>query len=131
VAQLCRAKSRFDNIGAQVILVGMSTPAESTSFKEKLDVPFPIISDPGQQVYRAFNLKRISPLGFFSPTVALKGISAMAQGHTMGLPQGDVRQLPGVFVIRADGQIIYRHYASDPSDHPDPDTILEAVETSA
>lgn len=128
---MCRAKSRFDNIGAQVILVGMGTPEESTSFKEKFDVPFPIISDPGQQVYRAFDLKRMSPLGFFSPAVTLKGISAMAQGHTMGLPQGDVRQLPGVFVINADGQTIYRHYAKDPSDHPDPETILEAVESSA
>ena len=125
-----RAKSRFDNIGAQVILVGMGTPEESTSFKEKFDVPFPIISDPEKQVYRAFDLKRLSPLGFFSPTVALKGISAMAQGHTMGLPQGDVRQLPGVFVINTDGQIVYRHYASDPADHPDPETILAAVESS-
>jgi len=131
VAQLCRAISRFDSIGAQVILVGMGTPEESTSFKEKFDVPFQIISDPGQQVYRAFDLKRISPLGIFSPIVALKGISAMAQGHTMGLPQGDVRQLSGVFVINTDGQFVYRHYASDPSDHPDPDTILEAVESSA
>lgn len=128
---MCHAKSRFDDFGAQVILVGMGTPEESTSFKEKFDVPFPIISDPGQQVYRAFDLKRISPLGFFSPTVALKGISAMAQGHTMGLPQGDVRQLPGVFVINTEGQIIYRHHAKDPSDHPDPETILEAIETSA
>ncbi len=111
--------------------MGMGTPEESTSFKEKFDVPFPIISDPGQQVCRAFDLKRMSPLGFFSPAVALKGISAMAQGHTMGLPQGDVRQLPGVFVINADGQSIYRYYAKDPSDHPDPETILEAVETNA
>jgi peroxiredoxin len=130
VAQLRRAKSRFDDIGAQVVLVGMGTPEESTSFKEKFGVPFPIISDPEKQVYRAFDLKRLSPLGFFSPAVALKGISAMAQGHTMGLPQGDVRQLPGVFIINTDGQIVYRHYASDPSDHPDPDTILEAVEAS-
>ena len=128
---MCRAKSRFDSIDAQVVLVGMGTPEESTSFKEKFDVPFPIISDPAQQVYRAFDLKRISPFRFFSPTVALKGISAMAQGHTMGLPQGDVHQLPGVFVINTDGQFVYRHYASDPSDHPDPDTIIQTVGSSA
>lgn len=57
----------------------------------------------------------------------IKGFSAMAKGHVMGVPEGDVRQLPGVFVINTDGQVEFSHYAENPSDHPDPDGILEIL----
>ena len=126
-----RNKQRFDQVGAQLLLVGMGTPQETAAFAEKFDVPFPMAADPKRTLYRAFDLERMNPLGFFSPTVALKGVSAMAQGHLLGLPQGDVRQLPGVFVIDTGGTIAYRHYSQDPSDHPSPDTILDALQSLA
>jgi hypothetical protein len=39
----------------------------------------------------------------------------------MGVPEGDVRQLPGVFVINTDGQVEFSHYAENPAEYPDPD----------
>lgn len=122
-------KQDFDQTGAQVMLVGMGTPEESSAFEMKFDIPFPLISDPKRQLYRAFGLKKISTLELLSPTVAFKGILAMTKGHTIGIPIGDVRQLPGVFIINTDGRVVYSYFARDPSDHPDPDTILEALKT--
>ena len=122
-----RAKKRFDEAGAQVLLVGMGTLAETVAFAEKFDVPFPMVADEKRRLYRAYELSRMKPWEFFSPLVALKGVSAMAQGHLLGLPQGDVRQLPGVFVIDSSGTIVFRHYSSDPSDHPSTETILDAL----
>lgn len=107
----------------------MGTPEESAAFEMKFDVPFPLISDPKRQLYQAFGLKRVTALGLFSPSAAVKGILAMSKGHTVGIPIGDVRQLPGVFIINTDGRIVYSYFASDPSDHPDPDTILRALKT--
>jgi peroxiredoxin len=130
VAQLRRQKERFEDAGAQVLLVGMGTPPETAAFASQFDVPFPIVADSKRRLYRTFELGRMQPWGFFSPIVALKGVAAMAQGHLFGLPQGDPRQLPGVFVIDTDGTIIFAHYSSDPSDHPTPDTILNALHTS-
>jgi peroxiredoxin len=127
VAQLRRERRRFAEAGAQVVLVGMGTPAESNAFAAKYDVPYPIVCDPGKIVYRTFDLKRMAPWGFLAPDVVLKGVSAMARGHHMGLPQGDVRQLPGVFVISTAGKIVFSHYAADPADHPAVAVILEAV----
>ena len=126
-----RQKQRFEAMGAQLLLVGMSAPQETAAFAENFDVPFPMAADPKRTLYRAFDIGRMNPLGFFSPTVALKGVSAMARGHLAGLPQGDVRQLPGVFVIDTDGTIVFRHYSRDPSDHPSPDTILDALQSLA
>jgi peroxiredoxin len=130
VAQLRREKHRFAEAGVQVVLVGMGTPAESSAFAAKYDVPFPIVSDPGKMMYRTFDLKRMAPWGFLAPEVVLKGVSAMARGHHMGLPQGDVRQLPGVFVINTAGEIVFSHYAVDPADHPSVTVILEAVKAA-
>lgn len=122
-----RAKQRFDQAGARVVLVAMGTPAESTAFAREFSVPFEMVCDPGRRLYQAFDLEQMAPVGFFSPSVVLKGVMAMAKGHGMGLPTGDVRQLPGVFIIDPKGTIVYSHYAADPADHPAPDVILAAL----
>ena len=125
-----RERHRFTEAGAQVVLVGMGTPAESNAFAAKYDVPYPIVSDPGKLMYRTFDLKRMAPWGFLAPEVILKGVSAMARGHHMGLPQGDVRQLPGVFVINTAGEIVFSHYAADAADHPAVAVILDVVKAT-
>ena len=125
-----REKDRFEAAGSQVLLIGMGTVQEAANFADKFDVPFPIAADTDRRLYRAFDLGRMQPWQFFSPLVALKGVSAMAQGHLMGLPQGDVHQLPGVFIIDTAGSILYHHYSRDPSDHPAVDTLLSFLQTS-
>jgi len=127
VAQLRRAKTRFDQAGARVVLVAMGTPAESTAFARGFSVPFEMVCDPERKVYQAFDLEQMAPLGFLSPSVALKGVMAMAKGHGIGVPVGDVRQLPGVFIIDSKGTIVFSHFAADPADNPAPDEILAAL----
>jgi peroxiredoxin len=100
---------------------------DKQQYRKRFQVPYTIISDPEKNLYRAFGLKQMSPLGFFSPSLAVRSISTMAKGHFMGVPEGDVRQLPGVFVINTDGQIEFSHYAENPADHPDPDTIIRIL----
>jgi peroxiredoxin len=124
VAQLRRAKERFDKAGVNVVIVGLGTPEQSEEFRKKFQVPFTIISDHEKSLYRTFGLKQISQQGLLSPSMIIKGLSAMAKGHVMGVPEGDVRQLPGVFIINTDGRIEFSHYAENPADHPDPDTII-------
>jgi alkyl hydroperoxide reductase subunit AhpC len=126
VAQLRRNKKNIEKAGAQVVLVGMGTPSESAEFAAKFNVPFPIVADPGKKLYRKFELKQMSTLGFFSPSVALKGVAAIVGGNGIGRPQGDVRQLPGVFIINTAGQIVFSHFSGNPADHPDLKTILAA-----
>ncbi len=122
------AEQDIRQAGGTVVLVGMGTEPQTREFTERFGVPFPMICDPDQHLYRDFSVERMSPLGFLSPTMALKGIGAMAQGHTMGLPEGDVSQLPGVVIIASDGRIIYRYDGRDPSDHPSPAAIVEALQ---
>jgi peroxiredoxin len=124
---LRRNQKNFEKAKARVVLVGLSTPAEAAEFAAKFKIPFPVVADPEKNLYRKFGLKQMSNLGFFSPSLALKGAAAILGGHGIGIPRGNIRQLPGVFIINTAGQIIFSHIAENPADHPDAATILAAL----
>ena len=109
------------------MLVAMASPVQVQAFRQRFEVTFQMICDPDQHLYREFAIERMSPLGFFSPSMVLRGIGAMAQGHTMGLPEGDVRQLPGVIIIDCGGTIQYRYTSSGPADHPSTQELVAAL----
>ena len=121
------AKDDIAAAGGHVLLVGMGSEAVTREFIARFDVPFPMVCDPDQHLYRDYTVERMSPLGFLSPTMALRGIAAMAQGHTAGLPEGDVRQLPGVVIVDSTGIIRYRHHSGNPADHPAPEALISAL----
>ena len=121
----------FHAAGTGVLLVGMGTVAQTKAFIRQLAVPFPMVCDPEREIYKTFALKRISPLGFLSPALAVKGLAAMGRGHAPGVPQGDVRQLAGVFIIDTHGVVIFRHEARDPSDHPTPEELIDFLKNRA
>ncbi len=121
-------EDRMRDAGATLVLVGMGSVRESAAFKERFEIPFPLVADPEGELYRAYDLSRLGPVGLFSVSMLVKGVSAMAGGHRIGRPVGDVRQLPGVFVIDRGGAIRFSHHSAGPEDHPPPEAILAALE---
>jgi len=124
---LRRHKDAFERLGGRVVLVGLGGVQETAAFKKQFEVPFDMIADPDKRLFKAFRLKRASTGSFLSAKMAAKGLMAMAKGHRLGMPQGDVRQLPGVFIIDIDGHILFSHHAVNPADHPQPETLLAAL----
>jgi peroxiredoxin len=129
VAQLRRQADAFKEAGARVVLVGLGTLEETTAFQSRFDVPFTMIADPQKQLFNVFQLKQAGTRELLSLGMAVKGLSAMFRGHHVGLPKGDVRQLPGVFIIDTGGRICFSHYARDPADHPPAEDLLARVRT--
>lgn len=128
MAQLRRHHARFEELGANVLLVGMGTPAECAEFKRRFAVPFPMAADPERRLYADFALRSMPPWKMLSPALALKGVAAIARGHGAGMPVGDVRQLPGVFIIDRRGVIVFSRPADDPSGHPAPEELFAVLE---
>lgn len=124
-------KAEFEKARARVVLVGMGSPPECAAFLKRFAVPFQMIADPQQALYRRFHLGRVSTLGIFSPTTAIKGLAALARGSGIGKPIGDVLQLPGVFIIDSDGRIVFTHKPAGPADYADLDTVLTTLARSA
>ena len=111
------------------MLVGMGPPMESREFLKRFALPFPLVCDPDQKLYKAYGLKKMGTLGFLSPSLALKGLSAAAGGNLVGMPVGDVKQLAGVFVVDTSGQVRFRHLSTDPADFASADDILAALKS--
>lgn len=126
-----REKDAFARLGAAVVLVGLGSVEQTAAFKERFDVPFPMIADPGKQLFEAFRLKQASAGSLLSAKLVFRGVTAMAKGHGIGVPKGDVLQLPGVFIIDTDGRILFSHHASGPADHPRPEKLLAALRADA
>jgi len=110
-----------------VVLVGLGSLEQAEAFRRELDLSFPIVCDPDRHLYAAYGLKKMGLLGFASPLMLVKGVKALGQGHSMGMPTGDIYQLPGVFIIDTTGRIRFSHYSRDPADYPSADTILSAL----
>ena len=127
MAQLRQKESQFEAKKVTVILVGLGPPEEAEAFRKEFDLSFPMVCDPDRRLYTAYELKRIGLLRFASPSLLFKGVKALSQGHAMGIPRGDIFQLPGVFIIDQTGRIRFSYYGSDPADHPSPEKILIAV----
>ena len=123
-----RREAEFRQRGAQVVLVGLGTTEETAAFKERYNIPFPMIADPEKALFKAFHLKQASATALLSPGMAVKGVAAMLKGYGIGIPKHDVRQLPGVFIVDTAGAIIYSYYAKGPADHPEPDALLKAIQ---
>ena len=124
-----RQEEQFQQLGARIVLVGLGTAAETAAFKAQFNVPFPMIADPEKRLFKAFQLKQATPKALLSVGMAMKGLAALAKGHGIGIPKGDVRQLPGVFIIDKDGRIRFSHFAKDPADHPAADELLRLLES--
>lgn len=123
-------KDQFQRLGAQIVLVGLGTPEQTSAFKARFDVPFPMIADPQKRLFKAFELKQAGPKTLLSGGMIMKGVSAMFRGHRMGIPKGDVRQLPGVFIIDTDGRVQFSHFAKGPADHPSADDLLKILHSA-
>ena len=125
------SKEAFDRLNAQVVLVGMGSAADTAAFRKRFEVPFAMIADPEKKLFEAVHLKRASAGSLLSAGMVIKGLKAMADGHGIGVPRGDVRQLPGVFIIDANGRILFSHHADGPADHPHPQILLDVLRSVA
>ena len=120
VADLARIKPRLDASGIGVVLIHMSDPELASSFFASAGLPEILhISDPGRDLYRAFELRRGRLSQLFGLRVWIRGLRAgLLDRHGVGRLEGDGFQLPGAFLIHQ-GRIIraFRHHAA--SDRPD------------
>jgi len=122
--QLHRSKAKFEGNGFQIILVGLGTFDQAEAFKKRFSISLPIICDPEKKLYRTYGLGRGSVASIISPAFLFKGLKTLSRGHSLGSPQGDIMQMPGVFLIGTSGNIRYAHYSKDPSDNPSIDDLL-------
>ncbi|MHC4875442.1 MAG: SelL-related redox protein [Planctomycetota bacterium] len=112
LADIGTRRDEIESAGLGIVLVHLEDDADVETLASKYGLgDIPRISDPDQKLYATFELRRMSPLEIFNPSVWLRGFrTAILKRHGFGSVKGDVLQMPGVFLVRH-GEILsgYRH----------------------
>ncbi len=118
---MCRDQVGRDPAFPQPLFVYMGNPDQADVLTD-LWPQVRAIADPDARLYDAFGLTRGGLLQILGPAVILRGFQSLFQGHKVGKPVGDVRRMPGYFLIDA-GKVVWYYEPGDSADHPDWSTI--------
>lgn len=124
IHDIIRRYDEVKNLGLVFLPVFQSPSSEVQKYAGKSDLPFPIICDPQEDLYKLYNVGK-SYGGFLSLSVMAKGMKAMMNGHMPGKMEGEVSRLPSEFIINESFEIVYHYDGKNIGDHPSLDTILE------
>jgi hypothetical protein len=122
--QLHRDRDKFDQAGANLVVIGQGTPEQGVHFLASQHVDLPLLVDRERRSYKAAGTKIATLTELVGPRVVLKGALT---GHRQGKTVGHNAQLGGVLVIATDGSVSWAHMSDDASDIPANDDVLEAV----
>jgi hypothetical protein len=131
--QLHRDREEFEAAGVELAVIGQGTPRHARAFQDDHGLEgLRLLVDPERKTYAAAGAKMGGVTDLFGPTVALRGLKAVAgerviQGRTIGHPA----QLGGVLVIAPGGEIVWSHLARDAGDNPPNSDVLEAARDAA
>ncbi|MFZ5784857.1 MAG: AhpC/TSA family protein [Acidobacteriota bacterium] len=116
---MARDRAVLESGGTKLAFVHMGTAEQGERFLSSFGLGgVPHVPDPEREVYRAFGLGTAGAGAVFAPSVFVRAASALIAGHGAGVPVGDVRQMPGAFVL-ARGRVVSAFRHQTVADRPD------------
>lgn len=131
LTRLVELQPELTKRGVTLAAVTMGEPGEAAAFGAERAPNVIMLSDPQQEAYRAYGLGRAGLLETMGPGVWASGFDLVAGGHMGGAPMGDVRQMPGIFIVGSDGRVQMAYYSKHIGDHPKPQQILATLDAGA
>ena len=113
--------------GGELVALTMGNVEQTAHFRGSFDAPFPFLADSEQTAYRAYGLARGTLGQIAGPAVWLPALRALARGG-VGKAVGDVRQMPGSFVVDQEGIVRYAHYPAHQADRPRLNEIVAVLQ---
>ena len=102
----------------QVLLFTLAEVEATTNFFRHRWPEARVVCDPEKVVYNAFGRRLGRPRDFMSPRPIARYISAMFRGHFPGRLGGNLRVMPGLFLVRGRA-VVWEHEFAHAGDHPD------------
>lgn len=121
-------KPEFDRRGATIVVVSLASPRDTTAFAKHLGLPFTCVSAADGAAHRAFGVRKGSLAEILGFKALAAGVRAFFSGHRAGRAKGDVRVLPGTFVVDGAGRIVAAHYGAHSADHMKARATLAALD---
>jgi hypothetical protein len=125
--QLQRDQDRFSAAGAEVVVVGLGSPARAAAFKAETSLPFRLLVSPDRAAYRAMDLER----GTNAEVLGLRALASVPRavrgGGSWRWPKQDWHQLGGTFVIAPGGKVAWAKRATHSGDNASTEQIEAAL----
>ena len=114
-------------------MITFSDPARLESYRQRHDLPFPILIDADRSAYRAYGLERGSVGRVWGRRAGRRYWELIRRDGLGALrrPTEDTLQLGGDFVIAPDGTLAWGFWGEGPDDRPDPDELARRVGLAA
>ncbi len=123
-----RAREKFQDAGADLVLIGQATPRHAAHFRRRLKLSLPVLADEQRVSYQAIGAKMGSMGDLLGPKVVAKGaLTTLRTGMLQTRTIGNTAQLGGAVVVRPDGTLAFEQLADDAGDNVPPDELLAAV----
>jgi peroxiredoxin len=118
VKELRDRQAEIERAGLQIVIVTPERPLPSREFAEQFALPFPLLTDPRREAYRAYGLTEATRGQLVRPHVWVRAAGIAVRGTMQGKPDNRAsRQLPGTAIVDMHGRLRFLHHADDPSDH--------------
>ncbi|MEZ6044889.1 MAG: AhpC/TSA family protein [Planctomycetaceae bacterium] len=126
LADLHKIDDKLKANSVQLVVVSMSEEGDMLDTLKSYKLPDAIaVSDPEKQLYAHFQFSSGGMSELMSPKVMWLGMKAcIFEGHGVGKKEGDIRQMPGVIVLKNE-QVLNRFEHKTAADRPD---YLQLVE---
>ncbi|HMW08339.1 MAG TPA: redoxin domain-containing protein [Leptospiraceae bacterium] len=107
-----------------VFVVLQSKPETVANQISETDLPFAILCDPKEELFKLFKVQNGSLLSYLHPHNLLTLLIALSKGIMHGKFEGKEKQVPAVFVLLPNGKVQYAYYGKRIDDLPNLKVIV-------
>jgi len=121
-------RDHLDQFGdATIAVVTFADPARLAAYRDHLDIPFSILSDPDRALYRAVGAERGSNRKIWSLGTIRTYARLLRKGRRLQRPTEDIHQLGADIIARPDGVITYLALPPTPDARPPIEELIRAA----
>lgn len=126
--QYAAAAEKIAATGGQMLVVLQSDPQKLASQMKRGELPYDLICDPEQKLYRQFEIAPAPSKMKMADFATVKKIAkATAGGFKHGDYEGDELQLPAAFILDGSLNLTHVHYGTSAADVPTPEELAELL----
>ncbi len=127
MAQLRHYERLLSERDIRVRVITFDDPSLARNYVRETGLPWPLLLDPDQSLYRAYGMTRGNWRSLYGPTSIARYLKLMAGGRGPGQPGKDWRQLGGDVLIDPAAIVQMHHVSKHPHDRPPVESLLAAV----
>ena len=128
IHQYAKQYEALTRSGGQLLVVLQSDPAALAARMTPDSLPFRLVCDPKQTLYRQFDISPApSQAKMAGPKTLIKLAKVTASGYKHGEYEGEELQLPAVFVMTRERKLEYVHYGKTVDDVPGPKELAQLL----